>query len=257
MVHPNIVGFRGLKEAYGMSALIMEDCHTSLGNMLEERHDEKLDALQASDINIVCRDIAKALDYLHNVAFILHGDLKSFNVLVKGNFEICKLCDFGVSQPVNKEGYLDLQKKPNARYVGTDLWSPPEVFIPNNLANISTKADIFSFGLVIYECISLMPPHTWVLFADKSDDELDESKTENEISDDSIGAGDKSLNKENSIVEDEIANTDIDAYIGTRPPLPESTFLSDDYNQVIEVFFLCTNENPEDRPSAQKLAQIF
>lgn len=64
------------------------------------------------------RDICSALDYLHTIAHILHGDLKSFNILIKGDFDLCKLCDFGVSQPLNAEGYLDVKKKPDAQYTG-------------------------------------------------------------------------------------------------------------------------------------------
>lgn len=66
----------------------------------------------------MCLDISKALDYLHNEAKILHGDIKSPNVLVKDDFEICKLCDFGVSLPLNKDGELDLMKNPKAKFVG-------------------------------------------------------------------------------------------------------------------------------------------
>lgn len=43
-------------------------------------------------------------------------------------------------------------------YLGTDLWSAPEVHLDESV--ISIKADIFSFGLVIYEMIALQPPHT-------------------------------------------------------------------------------------------------
>lgn len=117
--HPNIVGYRGYKQTLdGNDALMLEDCHISLGNILETRMEDELSALPANDIKIVCLDISKALDYLHTSAFLLHGDIKSFNVLIKGDFEICKLCDFGVSQPLNKDGYLDLVKKPSASYVG-------------------------------------------------------------------------------------------------------------------------------------------
>lgn len=117
--HPNIVGYRGYKKSDdGKDALVMEDCHISLGNILEMRDEELQAPLPAKNCKTFCRDIAKALEYLHTTALLLHGDMKSFNILVKGDFEICKLCDFGVSQPINDEGYLDLATKPNASYVG-------------------------------------------------------------------------------------------------------------------------------------------
>lgn len=39
-------------------------------------------------------------------------------ILIKNDFEICKLCDFGVSLPLNADGYIDLVKKPDAKYIG-------------------------------------------------------------------------------------------------------------------------------------------
>ena len=57
--------------------------------------------------------VALALDYLHSEKQLLHGDLKSGNVLILGDFESVKLCDFGVTLPVNSEGRV--------RYVNTNL----------------------------------------------------------------------------------------------------------------------------------------
>ena len=37
------------------------------------------------------------LQYLHNEKRLLHGDMKSCNVVVKGDFEAIKICDVGVS----------------------------------------------------------------------------------------------------------------------------------------------------------------
>lgn len=159
MDHPNIVGYRGSKTLNDDRVILaMETCDTSLGDLIEQREELMAGPLEASKIHKVCHDVCNALDYLHTKALLLHGDLKSYNVLIKNSFEHCKLCDFGVSLPLNSEGYVDLVKNPNARYVGTDIFSAPEVFnAPPQ--DISSKCDMFSFGLIIYECLSLRPPH--------------------------------------------------------------------------------------------------
>jgi PDZ-binding kinase len=54
----------------------------------------------------------------------MHGDLKSGNVLITGDFSGVKLCDFGVTLPVNSEGKVS---DPNSHYIGTEAWSPLEV----------------------------------------------------------------------------------------------------------------------------------
>lgn len=38
-----------------------------------------------------------SLQYLHNEKKLLHGDMKSCNVVIKGDFETVKICDVGVS----------------------------------------------------------------------------------------------------------------------------------------------------------------
>ena len=51
----------------------------------------------------VALGLAKALRYLHNKKHLLHGDLKSGNVLIGGDFDSVKLCDFGVSLKLKKD----------------------------------------------------------------------------------------------------------------------------------------------------------
>ncbi|XP_037050362.1 lymphokine-activated killer T-cell-originated protein kinase [Bradysia coprophila] len=240
--HPNIVGFRGLKKLQdGRDTLIMEECSASLGDLLEERHDDKLGPLPADQMRKVCLDMCEALKYLHDTVHLLHGDIKSFNVLIKNDFEICKLCDFGVSLPLNADGYIDLVKKPDAKYIGTGCWCAPEALIDDNVQSISSKADIFSFGLVLYECIACVPPHT---YATDDGDTDDVEKTE-----------DSDAN-ESSDLEDE-DGFDFEALMGTRPPLPVVESLDKEYNMLIEIFYLCTNEAPEDRPTAGCLADAL
>ncbi|XP_055844874.1 lymphokine-activated killer T-cell-originated protein kinase [Episyrphus balteatus] len=227
--HPNIVGFRGIQKSEdGMDSLALECCQTCLGTILEDRLEDELGALPAKNTLKMIFDISKALDYLHNEAKLLHGDLKSFNILVKNDFEICKLCDFGVSLPLDEDGFINFEENPELQYVGTDIWSAPEIIDREEI--IDAKADIFSFGLIIYETISLCPPHTIHL---RDDEDSEESAKEN-----NDGSMDCS---------------GVERAYGTRPPLPQAFELTTEYNTVVELFYCCTNEASEDRPAAKDI----
>lgn len=213
----------------------MEACTSSLGDILEARHSKALCALEPAKISIMGHDVSSALSYLHNEALLLHGDMKSFNVLVKGDFAICKLCDFGVSLPLTSAGFLDLVKRPAANYVGTELWNAPEAFEEDETL-ISTKSEIFSFGLVIYECVALCPPHTLSPFPKDSK---------------------KELNFDETMEDDDGEEDELDYMVGTRPEFPEDMKFTDDYNDILEVFHMCTNDEPDERPDAKQLEIIF
>ncbi|KAH8396153.1 hypothetical protein KR222_004139 [Zaprionus bogoriensis] len=296
--HPNIVGFRGvITSPDGVDTLALEMCSTSLGSILEERHDEDLGPLPAKNTFKMIMDIAQALDFLHTEARLLHGDLKSFNVLVKGEFEICKLCDFGVTLPLDENGEINFHKNPHLQYVGTTLWSAPEII--DEVEIIDSKADIFSFGLIIYETLALVPPHTLELDAAFNSRSLSDMDTSQELppsqsqqqqqqqqrkqlnysecndeslretsttgasapADESIAsAGDKEPDDEDDTKENDISDyslTHIEQAYGTRPPLPVAFQLSDDYNCIVELFYLCTNALSEDRPAARTIWQCF
>ncbi|XP_020800898.1 lymphokine-activated killer T-cell-originated protein kinase [Drosophila serrata] len=297
--HPNIVGFRGVvSTGKGVDTLALELCSTSLGSILEERHDEDLGPLPPKNTLKMIMDVAMALDFLHNDARLLHGDLKSFNVLVKGEFEICKLCDFGVSLPLDENGEVNKHKNPELNYVGTSLWSAPEVI--DEVEIIDSKADIFSFGLVIYETLALVPPHTLELdaalgqdlenshdltavdhehlqrkllnysdveangeaTADPSNDtemshenETMPQEAEHDDDDDEEDEDDDDGEEEGDVSDFSLNN--LQSAYGTRPPLPVAFQLSDDYNCIVELFYLCTNALSEDRPAAKTIWQCL
>ncbi len=73
----------------------------------------------------VGRDIAAALAYLHNTKHLLHGDIKSANVLIRGDFEIAKLCDFGVTVKLNDQ----LEAIDPEEFVGTDVFLSPSAIL--------------------------------------------------------------------------------------------------------------------------------
>jgi PDZ-binding kinase len=76
---------------------------------------------------------------------------------------------------------LDENGEANAEdYVGTSSWSAPETFEDGP---ITAKADIFSFGLTIWEMLTLTVPH----LPDTSDSVLDVSAEILDISEPHFG----------------------------------------------------------------------
>lgn len=136
---------------------------------------------------------------------------------------------------------------------GTSVWCAPEAVIDDNAKSISSKADIFSFGLVLYECIACIPPHTYMADADddndKADDDSDEADDNNDES--------KESNEDESFDSENADLPYFESLMGTRPPLPYVETLSNDYDTLIEIFYVCTNESPEDRPTAKCLASAL
>jgi PDZ-binding kinase len=256
--HPNIVGFRNYSMmADGRLCLAMEDMQKSLGDILEERFESSLGPLPVEPTMKMVVDVAQALEYLHTKAFLLHGDLKSFNVLVKREFEICKLCDFGVSLPLDAEGFIDTEKCPEAQYVGTPLWSAPEVF-EEEIELITSKCDIFSFGMVIYEAMALIPPHTQSLHSEEN------NKSVVSLDDTVGGKKDYDENGDSIIVLDDSAdmsvasnNKTLTECYGKRPAIPDTVADMKEYEQIIELFFICTCEESDERPSAADLVEAL
>jgi len=227
--HPNIVGFRAISGSVdGELCLAMEDCEKALEDIIEEKAFLEED-FTYEEILKVSWAIANALSYLHNEKKILHGDIKSGNVLIRGDFEAVKLCDFGVALRLKDD--VSGLKNPGDRYIGTEPWKCKEAL---NGGIISDKADIFAYGLLIWEMLALNVPHVDLL-AD-SDEETDTGLSMDEEDD---GACD---------------TEEYLAALGTRPPLPPKFETTDCLmSPVIQLFCCCTSEDPKDRPSAKDI----
>ena len=156
--HPNIVGFRAISGSVsGDLCLAMEDCEKALEDIIEEKSYLE-EEFTNEEILKVSWAIAKALSYLHNEKMILHGDIKSGNVLIRGDFEAVKLCDFGVARRLKDD--LSGLKNPGDRYIGTEPWKCKEAL---SGGVITDKADIFAYGLLIWEMLTLNVPHVDLL----------------------------------------------------------------------------------------------
>ena len=78
---------------------------------------------------IIILDVASGLEYLHNNANMLHGDIKPANILIKG--DIFKLCDFGTTLVLDENKQCNFDD-----YTTTEPFMPPEgkrsIFLPDN-----------------------------------------------------------------------------------------------------------------------------
>ena len=114
--------------------------------------------LTVDSLQQVCIQVAKAIEYLHTNR-IIYRDLKSENVLVwrfplprsTGDVRV-KLGDYGISRFSYPSGVCK-------GYGGTEGFMAPEIMRANGEQEYNEKVDCFSFGMFVYELISLKQPY--------------------------------------------------------------------------------------------------
>ncbi|KAJ0988723.1 hypothetical protein J5N97_007079 [Dioscorea zingiberensis] len=96
----------------------------------------------------IALDSARGLEYIHEhtVPVCIHRDIKSANILIDKNFR-AKVADFGLAR-LTDVGHSSVQTRKAA---GTMGYMPPEYV---RYGDVSTKVDVFAFGVVLFELIS-------------------------------------------------------------------------------------------------------
>ncbi|GFR45345.1 hypothetical protein Agub_g6714 [Astrephomene gubernaculifera] len=161
--HPNIIRFVGVcaepprivTEYYKMGSLYHLLKEARQGNM---RTREKLTWAKRL---IMLQDMAAGMSYLHSRNYI-HGDLRSPNVFVSEDQHL-KIGDFGFARILGT-AQNPVQEVP-ARLTNP-RWQAPEVYAMNN-PTATTAADVYSFGIIMYEMLTYTQPYN-----DVADDEM-------------------------------------------------------------------------------------
>ncbi len=154
--HPNIAAIYGLEETEGRVALVME---LVPGEDLAERL--KRGRLPLDEALAISRQIAEALEEAHEKG-IVHRDLKPANIKVTADGKV-KVLDFGLAKALggdgSSEGASDVSNSPTlSRHateagliLGTAAYMSPE---QARGKSVDKRADIWSFGVVLFELFS-------------------------------------------------------------------------------------------------------
>lgn len=146
----------GIKQAFkkkGKIYLIFEYFQRNLLNLIEKYEQ----GLEANLINVLVYKIIKCLQYLHSKN-IIHRDVKPENILLSGDYQILKICDFGFARFMPEKEY-DLTE-----YVATRWYRSPELLVGEPYGK---AADLWAVGCMIGELVDGQP-----MFP--GDDEIDQ-----------------------------------------------------------------------------------
>ncbi|KNC82252.1 ULK/ULK protein kinase [Sphaeroforma arctica JP610] len=156
MSHPNIVGLYDEMESSEHMYLVMEFCEGGdLSHYIQKRNKTDKGDIQPpmglDMVRAVAQQIGSAVIHLskHN---IIHRDIKPQNVLIqiqKDGSMCFKVADFGFAR------YLESELA--ATLCGSPLYMAPEILASQPYG---WKADLWSIGTVLYECLTGRPPFT-------------------------------------------------------------------------------------------------
>jgi WD40 repeat protein len=154
--HPNVAGIHGIEEVEGHRYLVLEFV---TGETLSARLARG--ALAVDEALEVCRQVAAGVEAAHE-AGIVHRDLKPGNVMLKDDGSV-KVLDFGLARSGPGGGASssdpNLSASPTMTsaattagvILGTAAYMSPE---QARGRAVDKRSDIWSFGCVLYECLT-------------------------------------------------------------------------------------------------------
>ncbi|MEM8621296.1 MAG: protein kinase [Actinomycetota bacterium] len=141
--HPNIVAVHDVFEQDGRQAVVMQLVE---GKSLRQL----LDTQKRLSPELTCHIgscVAVALDHAHQTGFV-HRDVKPGNIMITSDGRVL-LTDFGIAKGLQPSAENDLTN--DNIMMGTAKYLSPEQVRGKRLDG---RADLYSLGLVLYECLA-------------------------------------------------------------------------------------------------------
>ena len=146
ITHTNVIRIHDISEVNGLHFISMEYFH---GTNLKE-HIKRNGALSPMQAYNLAAQICDGLEAAHREG-VVHRDLKSQNIILDPTNRV-KIIDFGLARTAHMEGMTA-----TGLIMGT-----PEYMAPEQVSGkkIDERADIYSFGIILYELFTGRVPFT-------------------------------------------------------------------------------------------------
>ena len=141
--HRNVVRTHDLGEARGLYFITMEFVEgTTLKDLVRARG-----RLPVQVMLPIAKQLCRALEVAHE-AGVIHRDIKPQNMVVEGDGTL-KVMDFGIARLASRTPQQGLTEA--GMVIGTPDYMSPEQLLGDEL---DVRADIYSAGVVMYECLT-------------------------------------------------------------------------------------------------------
>ncbi|KAF0890726.1 hypothetical protein E2562_004224 [Oryza meyeriana var. granulata] len=143
--HPNLVSLRAFFQAKEERLLVYDyQPNGSLHSLIHGSRSSRAKPLHWTSCLKIAEDVGQGLAYIHQASRLVHGNIKSSNVLLGSDFEAC-LTDNCLSFLLESS-----EVKDDAAY------RAPENMKSNR--RLTPKSDIYAFGILLLELVSGKPP---------------------------------------------------------------------------------------------------
>ncbi|KAM2967076.1 hypothetical protein FF1_027379 [Malus domestica] len=141
--HPYLVPVRAYFQAKGERLVIYDyQPNGSLFNLIHGSKSTRARPLHWTSCLKIAEDVAQGLAYIHQSSSLIHGNLKSSNVLLGGDFEAC-LTDYGLAF------FADTCANEDPDSAG---YKAPEIRKSSRRA--TSKSDVYAFGILLLELLT-------------------------------------------------------------------------------------------------------